>query len=129
MNRSWTPPIAALPMLLASAVPLLAQTTPPVKVIEVTASRFEFQPERIEVNEGDHVRLILHSADTKHGFVIPELGVNAATVPKGGAPVTVEFVAGKVGTFAFKCSEYCGSGHKRMTGAIVVVAKTQARAQ
>jgi cytochrome c oxidase subunit 2 len=116
-------------MLLASAVAPLAQgADPPVKTIEVTASRFEFQPDRIEVNEGDHVRLVLHSADTKHGFAIPELGVKTY-IPKGGAPVAVEFVAGQAGTFGFKCSEYCGSGHKRMTGALVVVARAQARTQ
>jgi cytochrome c oxidase subunit 2 len=112
-------------MLLAMNVPLLADSTDAsVKTIEVTASRFEFQPERIEVKEGDHVRLTIHSADTKHGFAIPELGVKTA-IPKGGAPVTVEFVASKAGTFGFKCSEYCGSGHKRMMGTLVVAARAQ----
>jgi cytochrome c oxidase subunit II len=120
-----TPPIAVSLLLVASNVSLLARPQDAsVKAIEVTASRFEFQPERIEVEEGDHVRLTLHSADTKHGLAIPELGVKT-TIPKGGAPVTVEFVASKAGTFGFKCSEYCGSGHKKMTGTLVVVARAQ----
>jgi len=123
LNR-FQPPIAPLLLLLAAGASLPAGTAGDLKTIEVTASRFEFQPERIEVQEGDHVRLTLHSADTKHGFAIPELGVKA-TVPKGGAPVTVEFVATKPGTFGFKCSEYCGSGHKRMTGTLVVAARPQ----
>jgi cytochrome c oxidase subunit 2 len=97
---------------------------PPPRSFEVTASRFKFEPETLEVTEGDRVRLTLHSLDTEHGLEITKLRVKV-TVPKTGEPVTVEFVADKPGTYPFKCSEYCGSGHRRMKGQIVVAPRAQ----
>jgi cytochrome c oxidase subunit 2 len=90
----------------------------------VTASRYRFEPARLEVRAGDVVELALHSADTTHGLEIDAFGVKAV-IPKGGAVVTVSFVADKVGVFPFACSEYCGSGHKRMKGELVVEEATQ----
>ncbi len=122
MNRHNTPPIAViLPLALALSAPLAAADAP-VKTFEITASRFEFQPDRIEVTEGDQVRLALHSTDTTHGFSIPELKVKVR-IPKGGATVTAEFVASQAGTFTIKCSEYCGPRHKQMLATLVVTAK------
>ena len=92
---------------------------PPPKAFEITASRYQYEPAILEVTEGDRVVLTLRSADTTHGIEIPEFKVKA-TVPKGGAPVTVEFMASKAGTFPFACSEYCGSGHRQMKGRLVV---------
>ncbi len=94
------------------------------RAFQVTASRYKFEPEILQVTEGDRVRLTLHSTDTQHGFTIKKLNVKVA-VPKTGEPVTVEFVAGKAGTYEFKCSEYCGSGHGRMKGQIVVMPRAQ----
>lgn len=97
---------------------------PKPKTFEVTAARYRFDPASLEVTEGDRVALTLRSADTTHGIAIPEFKVKA-TVPKGGAPVTVEFVAAKAGTFLFECSEYCGSGHRQMKGRLVVAARAR----
>jgi len=94
------------------------------RVFEMMASRFKFEPATLQVMEGDRVRLTLHSTDSEHGFSIKKLNVKVA-VPKGGDPVTVEFVADKPGTYDFKCSEYCGSGHGRMKGQIVVTPRAQ----
>jgi len=90
-----------------------------VRTFEITASRYRFDPPAIEVQEGDHVRLLLHSADTTHGLAIDALGVKV-TIPKGGEVVSVEFVAGPPGRYVMKCSEYCGSGHRRMRGELLV---------
>jgi cytochrome c oxidase subunit 2 len=92
-----------------------------VKTIDVTASRFEFEPATISVVQGDTVRLRLHSADRSHAFAIKAFRVKAL-IPNGGETVTVEFVADRAGTFAFTCSEYCGTGHSRMKGKLVVLA-------
>jgi heme/copper-type cytochrome/quinol oxidase subunit 2 len=92
---------------------------PPPRAIEMIASRFKFEPETLQVTQGDRVRLTLRSADTEHGFTIKKMNVRVA-VPKTGEPVTVEFVADRPGTYEFKCSEYCGSGHGRMKGQLVV---------
>jgi cytochrome c oxidase subunit 2 len=91
---------------------------------EVTASRYRFEPDRIEVRQGDLVELVLRSADTDHGLAIKAYSVKVA-IPKGGEPVGVCFVANRPGTFPFECSEYCGSGHKRMRGQLVVLEKAQ----
>jgi cytochrome c oxidase subunit II len=103
---------------------LRAAPSAEVKAFDITASRFKFEPDVIEVQEGDLVRLTIHSADTTHGLGIKELQVKSK-IPKGGAPVTVEFQASKAGTFAFACTEYCGSGHRDMKGRLVVTPKSQ----
>jgi cytochrome c oxidase subunit 2 len=97
---------------------------PGPRAFEVVASRFKFEPEMLQVTEGEHVRLTLRSTDTNHGFTIKKLNVRVA-LPKTGEPVTVEFVADKAGTYEFKCSEYCGSGHGRMKGQIVVTPRAR----
>jgi cytochrome c oxidase subunit 2 len=108
-----------LTLVPAPAGPCAAAAEPVVRRIEVTARRFEFVPATIEVARGDVVELVLHSEDTEHGIEMEAFGVKVA-IPKGGAPVSVSFVASRVGRFPFKCSEYCGSGHRRMRGELVV---------
>jgi cytochrome c oxidase subunit 2 len=88
------------------------------------ARRFAFEPERIEVNEGERVRLMVRSADGVHGVEIKKFRVNKS-VPRGGTPVAIDFVASAPGTFPILCSEYCGDGHEGMTGTLVVVAKAK----
>jgi cytochrome c oxidase subunit II len=94
------------------------------KRFEVTASRYAYAPARIEVQQGDVVELVLRSADTDHGLAIKAYGVKVP-IPKGGATVTASFVASQAGSFPIECSEYCGSGHKRMKGELVVVERAQ----
>ena len=73
----WT---VVLGMLPAGAVPFAAEAT---QRFEVTASRYKFDPARIEVRQGDVVELVLRSADTDHGLAIKAYGVKVA-IPKGG---------------------------------------------
>jgi cytochrome c oxidase subunit 2 len=94
------------------------------RVIEVVASRFAFEPARIEVTEGEHIRLVVTSADGVHGVGIKKFRVEKA-VPRGGTPVTIDFVASAAGEFPLLCSEYCGNGHEDMKGLLVVAAKKQ----
>jgi cytochrome c oxidase subunit 2 len=91
---------------------------------EVTASRYKFDPARLEVRQGDVVELVLRSADTDHGLAIQAYAVKVA-IPRGAETVVVSFVAHHVGTFPIECSEYCGSGHKRMRGELIVREKAQ----
>lgn len=97
-----------------------------VHAFEIAASRFQFQPEVLDVPQGELVRLTLRSTDTTHGIAIPAFGVKAV-IPKGGEPVTVEFVADRAGNFPLQCSEYCGFGHRRMKGRLVVHGTTEAK--
>jgi cytochrome c oxidase subunit 2 len=91
-------------------------------IIEIIARRFEFEPSKIEVTEGDHVRLIVRSGDGVHGIEIKKFKVSRV-VPRGGENVTIDFIASAPGTFPILCSEHCGEGHEEMTGTLVVRAK------
>jgi len=113
--------------ILAASIAAVAQepAAPEPKVFEVVARRFAFEPATIEVVEGDRVRLLVRSADGPHGVEIKAFKVKKA-VPRakpGDAPITIEFVATAAGEYPILCSEYCGNGHKDMTGALVVRAK------
>jgi cytochrome c oxidase subunit II len=111
---------AALSGAAAAAVrPQPAPAEEGVKTFEVTASRFKFEPAVLEVTEGDTVVLTLRSSDTIHGLNIKALGVKIV-IPKTGEPVQVRFQVPRPGTFEIACSEYCGSGHRRMKGQLVV---------
>ena len=92
------------------------------RVIEVVVKRFAFEPARIEATEGEHIRLVVTSADGVHGVAIKKFRVEKA-VPRGGTPVTIDFVASAPGEFPLLCSEYCGKGHEEMQGLLVVSAK------
>jgi cytochrome c oxidase subunit 2 len=102
---------AALAVVLAGAAD--------AATYQITASKYEFTPNEIEVEEGEQVVLELHSTDTDHGLEIKDMKVSVK-IPKTGETVRTEFVAKKAGTFFFKCSEYCGSGHSRMRGRLIV---------
>lgn len=126
-----TPSLQRLAVTLVCAAAALAAARPaladePARVFEITASRYEFKPARIEVEQGDRVVVKLRSTDTDHGFAVKEFKVELA-VPKSGEVVSAEFVASKAGTFRFTCSEYCGSGHARMKGVLVVKPKGETR--
>lgn len=95
-----------------------------VKTIDIIASRFQFEPANIQVVEGDRVRFRVRSADVPHSFAIKAFRVKAP-IPKADVAVTVEFVAERAGTFDFTCTEYCGTGHSRMKGRLVVLPKVK----
>lgn len=104
----------------AAPAPSGAQGEP--RVISVVATRFAFEPARIEVTEGERVRLVLTSGDGVHGVEIKKFKVNKK-IPRGGDPVTIEFVASAAGQYPILCSEYCGKDHDAMKGVLVVNVK------
>ena len=114
--------------LLFGAGVVLARQDPATasapREIEVVASRFAFEPSRIEVTQGERVRLLVRSADGVHGIEIKRFRINRP-VPRGGKPVTIEFTAAAPGSYDILCSEYCGDGHEAMTGMLVVQARPQ----
>ncbi len=84
----------------------------------ITAKQWSFSPATIKVKKGDKVVLKVTSTDVSHGLNLPAFSINETLEP--GVTKTVEFVADKVGTFTFSCSVMCGTGHKAMTGTLVV---------
>jgi cytochrome c oxidase subunit II len=116
--------------LILTGVLLVAATAPggshaqapEPRVIEVVAKRFVFEPSEIEVAVGERVRLAVRSADGVHGIEIKKVKVSKE-IPRGAAPVMIEFTADEAGRFPIICSEYCGDGHDDMKGTLVVKAQ------
>ena len=92
------------------------------RTIEVVAKRFTFEPSRVEVKEGERIKLVIKSADGVHGVEIKKFKISKL-VPRGGEPVEIVFVANAAGEYPILCSEYCGKGHDEMKGTLVVSAK------
>jgi len=89
-----------------------------VKEFTVEAWMWDFSPSTITVNKGDTVRITLVNKDVSHGMAIREFGFDLKA--DAGEAKTGEFVAGKEGTYAFKCNIFCGEGHREMAGTLVV---------
>jgi len=89
-----------------------------VKEFTMTATKWDFTPSTITVNEGDTVKITITSTDVAHGFQLRDFNINERLDPN--QPVTIEFVADKAGTFSFKCNVPCGSGHSTMDGTLIV---------
>jgi|TARA_B100001971_G_C18088562_1_gene482229 cytochrome c oxidase subunit 2 len=91
---------------------------PAVNEIEVIAKQWEFIPNPITVSKGDNVRLKIKSIDVAHGIAIPDFGISQRLNP--GETEIVEFTADREGSFGFFCNVACGSGHRSMTGTLIV---------
>ena len=89
-----------------------------VRVIQMRAFQFGFDPNPVIVNEGEKVKLVVTSTDVTHGFSISEFGVNVRLFP--GRPSIIDFTADKSGTYTFYCNVPCGSGHSAMRGRLIV---------
>jgi len=89
-----------------------------VRVIQMRAFQFNFDPNPVIVIEGDKVKLVVTSTDVTHGFSIAEFGVNVQLIP--GRPSIIDFTADKAGTYTFYCSVPCGAGHRSMRGRLIV---------
>jgi cytochrome c oxidase subunit II len=118
MSENWRVRALVAAAALVLAAPGGAQEPAPRK-LTLQAREFAWTPERIEVKAGETVELTLESVDDEHGFESASLRLRAVTFKKG-EPARVTFKAERPGTYAFKCSHYCGAGHRRMRGTIVV---------
>jgi cytochrome c oxidase subunit II len=109
-------------LVFAFLAPAAAIGGPPqetaVREFKMTAKKYEFDPAVITVKQGDKVRLIITALDRKHGFELKEYGINQ--VLRKDDPTTIEFAASKPGTFVFRCSVFCGWGHRKMKGKLIV---------
>jgi len=91
----------------------------PVKEVEVSAKKYEFNPPTIEVPAKTLVRLHLKATDREHGFELKSVKDSCVKFdPK--APATFEFYADKAGEYEFSCCKHCGLGHGKMKGKLVV---------
>ncbi|RMD89028.1 MAG: cytochrome c oxidase subunit II [Calditrichaeota bacterium] len=77
-----------------------------------------------EINElhlpvGQPIKLTMASEDVIHSFFIPAFRVKMDVVP--GRYTSLWFTPTKVGEYHLFCAEYCGTGHSRMVGRVVVM--------
>jgi heme/copper-type cytochrome/quinol oxidase subunit 2 len=110
--------------LLSTAVVLGARTAaaqqhePSLRRVPVTASKFAFDPARIEVAQNDLVRIELRTADIAHSLTIDGYRISKRVNP--GTPVSFEFLADREGTFPFYCNLQIDDGCRQMRGELVV---------
>jgi cytochrome c oxidase subunit II len=89
-----------------------------VPVIDITAKRFAFSPDRITLKQGQTVKLRLHSEDVTHGFFLRPLKLDEE-IP-AGQTVEVTVTPQTRGTFTTICDHFCGTNHGNMNMTIVV---------
>jgi cytochrome c oxidase subunit 2 len=94
------------------------QQAPAVREITVKARRYAFNPARIEVNQGDIVRITLIAEDIPHSFTIDEYRISKRASPDRS--VTFEFCADKPGRFVFYCSLTSDERCREMRGELLV---------
>lgn len=91
----------------------------------MTAIRSHFNPEHINVKQGDNVTIHLtnveRARDATHGFAINGYNINLSIEP--GESNTVKFVADKPGVYPFYCTEFCSALHLEMAGYLFVEPK------
>jgi cytochrome c oxidase subunit 2 len=117
--RLFSRPATVVATLACGLLVAIGNSAGRARELHVTAKKYEFEPARLEVMQGETVRIVIRSEDSKHGFGIKELDVNTE-VPKTGEPATIEFTAQEAGEFEIKCTKWCGKGHKTMKGLLVV---------
>jgi heme/copper-type cytochrome/quinol oxidase subunit 2 len=86
--------------------------------VTIAARDFQFVPNRIEVVQGDLVRIHLTSEDRLYSFAIDAYRI----VKRAGARQTTvfDFRADRAGTFAFYCNLTSAPQCKEMRGTLVV---------
>ena len=88
-------------------------------VIEISSKQWEFEPSEIQVKQGQSVTLKITSTDISHGFALEEYSIYAFVTP--GDVVEINFIANRVGVFEFFCNVFCGEGHSKHRGNLIVI--------
>ena len=90
--------------------------------VYATAIRSHFNPEIIEVEEGEtvsiHVTNLERAEDETHGFAI--FGTNANLSLEPGKTASATIVADKAGVYPYYCTEFCSALHLEMQGYLLV---------
>ena len=97
----------------------LEQDTAQVREVRVVARRYSYSPPRIEVQEGDLVKVTLESEDIPHSFNVDD-PYRIAKRATPGSPVVFEFRADQAGSFPYYCNLTAEDGCRKMRGELVV---------
>lgn len=91
--------------------------SPPAHVT-VLARRFEIEPAEIAVAANRQLILQVAALDFPHGFAMPDFGIRVDLVP--GKSVELKLTPRTPGRFHYLCDNFCGEGHDRMSGILIV---------
>lgn len=94
-----------------------------IRTIDIIAASPEaggFQPDSIEVQKGEKVRLRFSVPDVTHGVAIAGLGLDVGQIDPGQIK-EVEVVFDKPGIVTFYCNTWCSPNHWRMRGTVTVL--------
>lgn len=108
-------PCACLALLLGGNARVQADNLP---VVEITAKRFAFSPDKITLKKGRTVKLRLHSEDVTHGFFLRPLKLDEE-IP-AGQTIDVVVTPQQAGSFTTICDHFCGANHGNMNMTITV---------
>jgi len=112
---------AAAVALVSFFVRAQTPTAAEPRKITITAKKYEFSPNRIELKAGEPVEITFESLDAEHGFACSDLTKEKITYKKD-SPGKITFTPEKPGTYEFKCAKWCGFGHGKMKGEFIVTA-------
>jgi heme/copper-type cytochrome/quinol oxidase subunit 2 len=110
--------LALVIVVVPNPAALAASTRPAQRHFRIEANSFQYTPEAIQVNPGDHVTIDLVSTDVVHGLYIDGYALNVTADP--GQTATLSFVADRAGSFRMRCSVTCGALHPFMIGKLNV---------
>jgi len=83
----------------------------PVREMTIDAGSYFYSMDEIRVRKGERVRLTINNVGGTHDLVIDELGVKTNRI-ETGEKASVEFTAGRAGSFVY----YCSVGDHRLRG-------------
>lgn len=96
----------------------------PIKEFTMVANpRSGYDPNTLQVNKGDFVRIVIYvpgqtSGSATVGFALPAFGINEKI--EGQNYKKIEFTADEAGTYSFYSQMYVGPNTKNMVGKLIV---------
>ena len=128
----WTviPSILLILLFVYGFVVYKDMRTPPKDAVDITVTgkqwlwTFEYYNGKKTLNElyvrqNRPVRMVMRADDVIHSFFVPAFRVKQDLMP--GRYTQLWFTPTKIGTFDIFCAEYCGTGHSKMLGKVIVL--------
>ena len=114
-RRAWLRWLGALSIAPRSGAQTVGRAE---RRIDIRLSRYVFSVERIDAHSGEWITFVLTATDFVHGFSMPQLHMRTDVPP--GSTVELALGAPPIGRYSFLCDNFCGEGHDRMIGTLVV---------
>jgi len=131
VEADWTviPFLLAMVFFVWAAHLYYVERTPPGGALEVAVVakqwmwKFQHPGGQREINElhvptGQPVKLTMTSQDVIHSLFLPELRLKMDVLPD--RYTTIWFQADRPGTYALRCTQFCGTDHALMGGRFIV---------